>query len=429
MSNMQAPRGTNDIFDETMRSWEMIEDVIRQFMSVYHISKMATPVFEHTEVFLKNNDASDVVNKEMYTFLDKGGRSLTLRPEGTAGLIRAVAQHKLYNSPEGLIKYYYLGPNFRYERPQKGRMRIHHQCGVEYIGAKNPIVDAEVIHLGVQLLQAIGIDQFTVHINTLGDSISRENYREALKEHFKDHVSQLCTDCQRRYDQNPLRILDCKVDQEHPSFTSLPTLSDSLNQTSKDYIQAVINQLESLGVPVVISEKLVRGLDYYTDTVFEIIGDEDVMGAQATLLGGGRYDGLLEAMGGPSQSGIGFGMGIERLLVAAEAMGISFDNQDSVDVYVLPLDNQLAYAHQIATLLRQHGYVVEMDYASRSMKSQFKSVDRLNAKVMIFIGEKEVNKHVVNIKEVNSQHQQEVSVDQLIETMDKLFEKEHHFHD
>jgi len=429
MSELQAPRGTNDIYDEMMRSWEIIEDVIRQFMSVYHIGKMATPIFEHTEVFLRDNAASDVVNKEMYTFMDKGGRSLTLRPEGTAGLIRAVAQHKLYNNPEGLIKYYYIGPNFRYERPQKGRMRIHHQCGVEYIGVKNPIVDAEVIHLGVQLLQALGLDDFSVAINTLGDQASRDAYKEKLKEHFKPVVSELCTDCQRRYDQNPLRILDCKVDQEHDSFKELPKLSDSLNQTSKDYFKQVVDQLESLGVPVIISEKLVRGLDYYTDTVFEIISNSKEMGAQSTLLGGGRYDGLLEAMGGPAKSGIGFGMGIERLLVAAEALGITFDNQDSVDIYVLPLDNQDAYAHQVVTLLRQHGYVVEMDYANRSMKSKFKSAERLSAQAIMFIGENEANNNMVSIKNTITQQQTEIKLDQLIETIDADFNKEHDHHD
>ncbi len=425
MSQLQAPRGTNDIYDETMRSWEIIEDVIRQFMSVYHIGKMTTPIFEHTEVFLRDNAASDVVNKEMYTFLDKGGRSLTLRPEGTAGLIRAVAQHKLYNNPEGLIKYYYIGPNFRYERPQKGRMRIHHQVGVEYIGIKNAIVDAEVIHLGVQLLQALGLDDFSVHINTLGDKQSREAYKEKLKEHFAPVVHELCTDCQRRHTQNPLRILDCKVDQDHASFKDLPKLSDSLNQTSTDYFNQVINQLESLGVSVMISEKLVRGLDYYTDTVFEVISNSKDMGSQATLLGGGRYDGLLEAMGGPAMSGIGFGMGIERLLVAAEAMGLTFDNQDSIDIYVLPVDNQSAYAHQVVTLLRQHGYVVEMDYANRSMKSKFKSAERLFARALLFIGENEVNNNMVTLKDTHNQDQQEVGLDMLIETVDALFNKEH----
>lgn len=429
MSQIQAPRGTNDIFDESMRTWQIIEDNIRQFMHVYHITKMQTPVFEHTEVFLRNNESSDVVNKEMYTFLDKGNRSLTLRPEGTAGLVRAVAQHKLYNTPEGLLKYYYLGPNFRYERPQKGRMRIHHQCGVEYIGVKSPIIDAEVIQLGVSLLQSFGIDDVKVLINTLGDDASREDYRYKLLEHFKPVVEELCVDCQRRYTQNPLRILDCKVDQEHPSFLSLPKLSDSLSDASKLYFKQVIDQLEALGIQVEVSEKLVRGLDYYTDTVFEIVSNAKEMGAQATILAGGRYDGLLEAFGGPAQSGIGFGMGIERLIVAAEAMGIEFENQDKVDVYVLPMDNQQALAHQLTTLMRQNGYVVEMDYAGRSLKSQFKSADRLNAQVLVFVGTEEANNNLVNVKDIANNTQQQVAFDQLIETLDRIFEQKEPHHD
>ncbi len=431
MSEFQAPRGTSDLFDQDMRTWQLIEDVINQFMHVYHIGKMQTPVFEHTEVFLRNNEASDVVNKEMYTFLDKGGRSLTLRPEGTAGLIRAVAQHKLYNTPEGLLKYYYLGPNFRYERPQKGRTRIHHQCGVEYIGVKSPIVDAEVIHLGVQLLQAIGIDDIKVLINTLGDQASRDDYRLRLTKHFKPVVGELCEDCQRRYVQNPLRILDCKVDQNHPSFLSVPSMSESVNPTSQTYFQAVIDQLQSLGVDIEISEQLVRGLDYYTDTVFEIMSNSPEMGAQSTLLGGGRYDGLLAAFNGPEQSGIGFGMGIERIMVAANAMGIEFDNKDEVDVYVMPLDQQESLAHQLTTLLRQHGYRVEMDYAGRSMKSQFKSAERLSAQVILFVGESEASKQVVSIKDTTTQLQSEVPFDQLVDTIDQLFlpKQENHHHD
>ncbi len=431
MSDFQAPRGTSDLFDQDMRTWQLIEDVINQFMHVYHIGKMQTPVFEHTEVFLRNNEASDVVNKEMYTFLDKGGRSLTLRPEGTAGLIRAVAQHKLYGTPEGLLKYYYFGPNFRYERPQKGRTRIHHQCGVEYIGVKSPIVDAEVIHLGVQLLQAIGIDDIVVLINTLGDQASRDQYRLRLHEHFKPFIGELCEDCQRRYTQNPLRILDCKVDQNHPSLVSVPAMSDSLSESSQSYFQQVLDQLGALGVEVEISDKLVRGLDYYTDTVFEIVSTSKAMGAQSTLLGGGRYDGLLAAFGGPEQSGIGFGMGIERIIVAAEAMGITFDNQDEVDIYVLPLDGHEGLAHQLATLLRQHGYRVEMDYASRSMKSKFKSAERLSAHVLLFVGENEATKQVVTIKDTTTQQQHEVTFDQLTDTIDQLFQQkqEKHHHD
>lgn len=425
MSNLQAPRGTNDVYGQTMRKWEIIEDVIRQFMVVYHIEKMATPIFEHTEVFLRDNIASDVVNKEMYTFLDKGGRSITLRPEGTAGIIRAIAQHKLYTTPEGLLKYYYLGPNFRYERPQKGRMRIHHQFGVEYIGVKSPIIDAEVIALAMNLLDAIGIEDVTVNLNTLGDFESREAYKGALKVHFKDHVHELCTDCQRRYDQNPLRILDCKVDQNHPSFKTVPKLELSLNDSSKNYFKEMQAHLASLGVPFIINDTLVRGLDYYTETVFEIISNNPAMGTQSTLIAGGRYDGLLKAMGGPELSGFGFGMGMERLLLAAEIAGIPFDSEDEVDIYVLPLDDQESYAHQIVTLLRQHGYIVEMDYAKRSMKSKFKSAERFNAKLLLFIGEQEVNAHQVSLKDVASQLQRAVALDELVAVVDSLLMKEH----
>lgn len=420
MALLQAPRGTKDIFGQENQKWEQIESIINQFMHVYHIGQMRTPIFEHTEVFIRNNQSSDVVNKEMYTFLDKGERSLTLRPEGTAGLIRAYVENKLFNHPESLAKYYYIGPNFRYERPQKGRTRIHHQFGVEYLGLKHPSIDAEVIFLGVSILAAIGLKQFEVHINTLGDQATRVAYQSALKNHFKDHLPQLCEDCNRRYQQNPLRILDCKVDKDHPAIQSVPSIHDVITKEAKEYFQQVLAYLESLGIDAIIDPKLVRGLDYYTDTVFEVVSTHPDMGSQSTLFGGGRYDGMIASFDGPDQSGFGFGMGMERLLVACESEAVAFDLADTIDCYVMPLDeNSFDMAYGIMMICRQNGYSSEMDIRLRSLKAQFKSADRYQAKYLLFIGEQEVVNRQITIKNTHNQEKITIDFDELLATLDQ----------
>jgi len=406
MSKFQAPRGTQDVFGNEMSKWHFIENLIRQFMKVYHVEEIRTPIFEHTEVFKREMDSSDMVNKEMYTFTDFGGRSLTLRPEGTAGLIRSFVENKLYATPDYPVRYFYLGPNFRYERPQKGRFRIHHQFGIETLGIKSPLIDAEVIQCGYDFLRAVGLNDIQLLINTLGDQPSQKAYQLALFEHFNQHIEQLCPDCQRRIHQNPLRILDCKVDAQHHAITSAPSIHDYLNVESKDYFQQVCQTCTDLEIPWKISDRLVRGLDYYSHTVFELISNNPAMGSQSTLIGGGRYDDLVSYFGGPSLSGIGFGMGIERLLVAAESEGISLESQNPIDVYIMPLDAQASStAFKILANLRKQGYQSDMDFSQRSLKSMFKSAERLQAKVIILLGEQELALAQATLKHISSQTQ------------------------
>jgi histidyl-tRNA synthetase len=426
MATYQGPRGTQDVFGIEMTKWHAIEDLIRKFTHLYHVEEIRTPVFEHTEVFKRESDSSDMVNKEMYTFTDFGGRSLTLRPEGTAGLIRSYVEHKMYANPDAPQKFYYIGPNMRYERPQKGRLRIHHQFGVEFIGAKSPLVDAEVIHLGYAFVSAIGLKDLKVLVNTLGDDESRAAYREALKSHFLPHLDTLCPDCNRRYQQNPLRILDCKVDAQHESLLTAPKINDYLNEESKAYFNDVVGYLEGLGMTVEVSDRLVRGLDYYTHTVFEIVSANEKMGSQSTIFGGGRYDGLVEYFGGPSISGIGFGLGIERLLVACDAEGIDLAQPKSLDVYIMPLSKEvLTTSMQLSAFCRGYGFSTELDVLQRSMKAQFKSAERMDASVLIFVGEDEVAKQVVKMKNVKTQEQLEVPYGDIIHQLDHWLDENH----
>ena len=421
MTNYQMPRGTQDILPNEIEKWHALEEYLKKFTTLYHYKEIRTPIFEHTEVFKRGNDSSDMVNKEMYTF-EKGERSLTLRPEGTAGVCRSFVENKLFGSADLPLKLYYMGPMMRYERPQKGRQRIFNQFGVEVLGAKNPYLDVESIALGYSILSGLGLKDLVVQLNTLGDDESRNNYREALKEHFKDHIEDLCPDCKRRYEQNPLRILDCKVDVEHPSMKNAPKITDYLNETSQEYFDAVKAGLDALDIPYTVEDRLVRGLDYYTHTVFEIVSINKEMGSQATLLAGGRYDGLIEYFGGPEMSGIGWACGMERILIALEAEGISIVEEESIDAYVLCLSkNAQLEAFKVTTMLRSHGFVADTDYLQRSFKAQFKSVERMNAKVAILIGDKDIANKTVTIKIIETQEQFVVSNDEIIDKMDEIF--------
>ena len=422
MENYQTPRGTQDLLPEATRKWQAVEDLIRNVCNVYGYDEIRTPVFEDTRVFKRENDSSDMVNKEMYTFSVHGEDSLTLRPEGTAGVVRSFVQHKMYGRNEMPAKLYYMGEMFRYERPQKGRYRQFNQFGIENIGVKSPMIDAEVIALGYSIVKALGLSQVKVLINTLGDDESRSNYRAALKEHFKDHVGELCEDCQRRYEQNPLRLLDCKVDHEHPSMQNVPSLQDYLTAESKEYFEQVLASLDALEIPYEIDDKLVRGLDYYTHTVFEVVSTHPESGSQATVFAGGRYDGLVEYFGGPEMSGVGFAMGIERLMILAEAEQVELAKEEGLDVYVMALGNVGTLPLQLATECRAAGYRTEFNLVPRSLKAQFKSVDRHHTKVAVICGESEAAEHKVNVKFIAQQKQITIDQDALIETLDQYFE-------
>lgn len=423
--NYQVPRGTQDVLPNEIGKWHRLEELIRQFCYVYNYQEIRTPIFEHTNVFKRGNDSSDMVNKEMYTFqLENSSTSLTLRPEGTAGVARAFVEHKMFGNPDLPAKMYYVGPQCRHERPQKGRMRIFHQFGVEVIGAKSPMLDVEAIALGWSFVSALGLQDMKVLINTLGDDESRAAYREALKEHFKNDIDHMCADCKRRYEQNPLRILDCKVDHDLEVMKSVPKMEDYLNEASKEYFEEVLQGLDALGIPYEVDDKLVRGLDYYTHTVFEVVSVNEEMGAQSTVFAGGRYDGLVEYFGGPQgMSGIGWAMGLERLIIACEAEGISLDEEESLDAYVLCLSpNVRKEALQITTALRAAGYRSDTDYLNRSFKAQFKTVDRKHAKTAIIVGEKDIENGTVTIKRISDQSQNIVKIDEIVDAMDRLFE-------
>ena len=420
----QVPRGTQDILPQDISKWHRLEELIRQFCYVYNYEEIRTPIFEHTNVFKRGNDSSDMVNKEMYTFqLENSSTSLTLRPEGTAGVVRSFVEHKLYGQPDLPLKMYYVGPQFRHERPQKGRMRIFNQFGVEVLGAKDPMIDVEAIALGWSFVSALGLSDLKVLINTLGDDESRNAYRKALRAHFKDAITTMCPDCQRRYEQNPLRILDCKIDHDLDVMKSAPKMSDYLNDASQAYFKAVLEGLDALGIPYEIDDRLVRGLDYYTHTVFEVVSMNKEMGAQSTVFAGGRYDGLVEYFGGPKgMSGIGWAMGLERLLIACEAEGIELSEENGLDVYVLCLAAEAKTAAlQMVTELRSNGYRCDMDYLGRSFKAQFKSVERKHAKMAVFLGDKELETKQVTIKEIETQKQHTVPMEDIVAVMDRLF--------
>ena len=408
----QTPRGTYDILPDEIYKWHDVEDKIRNIAEKYCYEEIRTPYFESTGVFARENDSSDMVNKEMYSFMS-GDESYTLRPEGTAGVIRSFDQHKFYGSMELPAKFYYVGPMFRHERPQKGRQRQFTQFGVENIGVKSPEIDAETIALGVSIIKSLGIQSYKVLINTLGDDASRSAYREALKAHFKDHLDELCGDCHRRYEQNPLRILDCKVDHDNPIVQSAPQLSDYLNEESKEYFQRVLNALDALGIPYEIDNRLVRGLDYYTHTVFEVVSTRKDSGAQATVFAGGRYDHLVEYFGGPELSGMGFAIGLERLLMLATEEGYEFTLPKELDAYVISLGNVGSTPLVIANKLRDKGYKCEVNMTARSLKAQFKSADRNKVKYIIILGEDELKDGVVNLKNTATREQVTVSIDDI----------------
>ena len=409
----QTPRGTYDILPEEAGKWHDLERVIREKTKLYRYREIRTPYFEDTAVFKRENDSSDMVNKEMYTFT-MGNDSLTLRPEGTAGVIRAFDQHKLYGSMEMPARLYYVGAMFRHERPQKGRQRQFTQFGVENIGAKTPEIDAETIAPGYDIVKAMDISSVKVLINTLGDDASRAAYRNALKEYFAPYLDELCGDCHRRYEQNPLRILDCKVDHDKEFMKGAPRLSDYLNEESRAYFDQVLKCLDRLGIPYEIDEKLVRGLDYYTHTVFEVVSTRPDSGAQATVFGGGRYDNFVSYYGGPDMSGIGFAIGMERLIQLAEAEGHDFRENETADVYVIGLGQVGSEVLATVQQLRAAGFAAEANLVPRSLKAQFKSADRCGASSIVILGEDEVKNGTVNIKRSGEKEQQTVKREELV---------------
>lgn len=417
--NMRAPRGTNDILPEQSRKWQYVENKIKDICNRFNYEEIRTPMFEHTEVFQRGvGDTTDIVQKEMYTFMDRGDRSITLRPEGTAPVVRAFVENKLYGSPTQPVKLYYFAEMFRYERPQKGRMRQLNQFGVEVLGSADPAVDAEVISLAMTCYKELGLQSLKLVINSLGDKESRESHRNALVAHFTPYKDELCSDCQNRLEQNPLRVLDCKRDMDHESMTTAPSILDYLNDESSNYFEQVKEYLTAMNIPYTVDENLVRGLDYYNHTAFEIMSEADGFGAITTLLGGGRYNGLTEELGGPDVPGIGFGMGLERLLMALEAEDIELPITQQLDCFFVAIGkNAEKEAVRLVHELRQNGYQVDKDYLSRGMRAQFRMADRLKAKYVLILGDSELKKAVVNVRRMSTGDQVEVPIETLTQHM------------
>lgn len=414
---MRAPRGTADILPKDVKAWQYIENKIKEICQTYHYKEIRTPLFEHTEVFQRGvGDTTDIVQKEMYTFDDRGGRSITLRPEGTAGVVRAFVQHKLYGEVNQPVKLYYFSEMFRYERPQKGRMRQLNQFGVEVIGSRDPSVDAEVIDLAMNVYRSLGLTSLKLVINSLGDLESRTKHREALIAHFTPVKAELCEDCQSRLEKNPLRVLDCKKDMNHPAMASSPSILDYLNEESRRYFEDVKKYLDLLGIEYEVDPTLVRGLDYYTHTAFEIMSNAEGFGAITTLAGGGRYDGMIEEFGGPSTPAIGFGMGIERLLMALEAEGIKIPDEDGLDCFIVSVGEEAdSKSVQLLHELRKNGIQADKDYQKRKIKAQLKAANRYDAKYVLIIGKEELEKNVVSLKAMATGEQRDVPLENVVE--------------
>ncbi|MCD8870174.1 histidine--tRNA ligase [Staphylococcus gallinarum] len=414
---INIPRGTQDILPEETKKWRYIETKLDELMEFYNYQEIRTPIFESTELFARGvGGSTDVVQKEMYTFIDKGDRSMTLRPEGTAAVVRSYIENKMQGLPNQPVKLYYNGPMFRYERKQKGRYRQFTQFGVEAIGAENPAMDAEVLAMVMHIYESFGLKHLKLVINSIGDIDSRKEYNEALVKHFEPVIDTFCSDCQSRLHTNPMRILDCKVDRDKEAVKSAPRITEYLNETSKNYFAEVKQHLDDLEIPYVEDPNLVRGLDYYTHTAFELMIDNpNFDGAITTLCGGGRYNGLLELLDGPNQTGIGFALSIERLLMALEEEGIELDVDKDFDLFIVTMGEQAdRYAVKLLNDLRKQGVRADKDYLSRKIKGQMKQADRLNANYTIVVGDQELENDKINVKNMQTGESEEIALSEIV---------------
>ena len=409
-----APRGTKDILPDTVGDWNYVEGEIRELCRRFGYSEIRTPIFEHTELFQRGiGEGTDVVDKEMYTFTDRGERSITLRPENTASAVRAYLQNKLY-AQSNLVKLFYIGSMFRYDRPQAGRMREFHQFGVEALGEANPAVDAEVILLAMNLLEGLGLKDLELSINSVGCPKCRSKYRTMLQDFFRDKLEDLCEDCRSRFERSPLRILDCKKDSDKPYMVDAPKITDCLCEECAEHFAKLKELLTSAGISFTHDPRLVRGLDYYTKTAFEI--KYPPLGAQSAVAGGGRYDGLIEEMGGNPTPAVGFATGLERLLLALESQNLLPEKNRSVDAYVVALGEAAqAEGFKLLNNLRQQGLSAAMDFAGRSMKAQMKQANKLGAKYSVILGEDEIAEGVVMLRSMEDSSQAKVPMNQVAE--------------
>ena len=426
---LQKPKGTYDVFGDYGKKIIYLESVLKALMEKYNYQYFRTPIFETSELFYRGvGEETDIVSKETYDFKDRGDRSMTLRPEGTAGIVRSFIQNKMYGNPSVPIKAWYYGPMYRYERPQSGRFREFYQFGVEVFGSNDPLMDAEVISIPVNFYRILGLKGIKVKINSLGDMESRNNYRTALLNYFKPHLDSLCEDCRKRYEKNPLRILDCKVDANLDILKNAPKITEYLNEESKNHFAKVGEYLKSLEIDFEIDTSIVRGLDYYTHTVFEVEASVEGFGSQNILCGGGRYNNLVENIGGPATPGVGFALGMERLLTALEYEHINLEEDKGLDAYIIPMSaNEKEYAFKLIQNLRMNGFNCDMDYMDRNIKSNFKQSERLNAKYVIIIGDEEIKNDLLTIKDNKSKEEYKIDGCYIINFLDEKLGDEHDY--
>ena len=405
----QRPKGTADILPTETVKWQYVEGVARELFKTYDYQEIRTPLFESYEVFSRSaGDTSDVVTKEMYDFNDKGDRHIALRPEGTAGVVRAFNENKLYGPEfQKPYKVYYLGPMFRYERPQSGRQRQFHQIGVEAFGADNPAIDVEVIAMACQLFAKLGLTNLRVAINSLGDQTSRANYRQALIDYLKPHYAELSEDSQARLEKNPLRVLDSKDPRDQQFVADAPSILDYLTLEAHDRFEAVKQMLDALGIDYVVDATMVRGLDYYNHTIFEVMVQAKSLGhGYTTICGGGRYSGLVEQLGGPDLAGVGFGIGLERLLLLLEEEGATLPTLPTLDLYVVGIGQATNLVSlQLVQAARAAGLIAERDYLDRKPKAQFKTAAKAGAKAVLTVGERELAAGNVHFKNMATQEE------------------------
>ncbi|MDT2830375.1 histidine--tRNA ligase [Vagococcus carniphilus] len=425
----QKPKGTVDILPGEVEKWQYVESVARSVFKKYDIHEMRTPMFEHIEVITRGvGDTTDIVTKEMYDFEDKGGRHITLRPENTAPLVRSYVENKLFGPEhQNPFKAFYIGPMFRYERPQAGRLRQFHQIGIEMIGSNNPTIDVEGILSALDFYKELGIEHTQLVINSLGTKECRMKYRQALIDYLEPKFDELSKDSQRRLHDNPLRVLDSKDEKDKVIVENAPSILDYLDEYSDKFFREVKELLDAVGVEYIVDHRMVRGLDYYNHTVFEIMSNAPGFnGAITTICAGGRYDGLVQELGGPEthDSAFGYALGLERAIITMEAEGVEVPTKPVVDVYVVGLGEKTnTESLKLVQAARNAGFVAERDYLNRKAKAQFKSADKLNAKVVLTIGEDELEKEVVRLKDMESKTEETIPLENIYTDFKHVIEK------
>ena len=409
----RAPKGTSDILPSQIDYWYYIENIIKEVLQIYGYREIRTPSFEHTELFVRGiGETTDIVNKEMFTFQDRKGRSLTLRPEGTAPVVRAYLEHNM-SRENPLVKLFYLGNMFRCEKPQAGRYRQFNQFGLEAIGSQSPLIDAEIIQASLEIYKKIGLTDLKLVINSVGCRECRPKYLEALKEYFKDRKELLCSDCRERYDKNPLRILDCKNKQCQIEIKNSPTIFDYLCEDCREHFQKLKEFLDSIGVVYQVNPLLVRGLDYYTKTAFEIISGE--LGSQNAVGGGGRYDYLVEELGGKPTPAVGFAAGIERMIATLEKQGVKIPSWEGLKVFVATVSTEdHSSALKIVKQIRENGVSAEMDFLDKSLKAQMRLANKFNVSYVVIVGQEELKEQKVTIKNMSNGQQEKVAISKIL---------------